>query len=102
VSGVPLKEAAAAIEAAITAARERPEEEVSTLANEVVGALDVSPPRAGWTKQAEDFLDTSARRLDDMGDHPQAPLVGSLLGIGYALLAGGENLEMLGAGLAEG
>jgi hypothetical protein len=102
VTGVPLKDAATAIEGAITAARERPDEDVATLLNEAVGTLGVSPAQVGWGKRAEEFLDTSARRLDDMGDHPQAPIVGSLLGMGYALLAGGENLEMLGAGMVEG
>ncbi len=101
-SGVALKDVAAAVERAVESARERPDEEVATIVNEAIAELGAPPAQVEFAKRAEDFLSASAQKLDDMGDHPQAPLVGSLVGIGYALLAGGENVEMLCAMTAGG
>lgn len=101
-SGVALKDVATAVEKAVVASRERPDEEVTTIVNEIIAELGAPPSQVEWSKRAEDFLNTSAQRLDEMGDHPQAPLVGSLVGIGFALLAGGQDFEMLCATMAGG
>jgi hypothetical protein len=101
---VELKDVAAAVETAVASAREFPDEEASTIVNEIVGGLDetagaINEPEA--SKLAIDYLHRSAGDIEALGETPTAPLVFALIGVGFALIANGQDAEAFYASQAE-
>lgn len=87
---------------AVAMAREYPEQEASSIVNDLIAsaAPDLDPANVQHAKQAEDYLSASARKLDEMGESSDSPLIGAIIGLGFGILAIREDAESYMAGEA--
>lgn len=105
---VDLKLVAGAIQEAIDAARQSPDEEPADIVNAIIGRIgvvaaeDEGQADPAVKKAAHDRLHTAASQLAEAGDTPQTPLVNAIIGVGLALLANGEDAESFYAIFSEG
>ena len=92
---VELSQASAAVQEAIDGARQNPDIEAADIVNEVIAKLGGEAVHDAETKKAaEHRLQLAADGIDALGEVPEAPAVNAMIGIGLAILAGGQDAEV--------
>ena len=88
---------------AITTARSEPDRAAEEIVADIASGVRIAEPKTVEVRQrAEEALFAAKQGADELGEHPDVATLDALIGIGYALLAMGQDAEVFFSLFANG